>query len=212
MGSEMCIRDRVRVACRGDVSRPQYQGDRMDKVPFLLLNMSGAYHSYAPLCRRFIVTRGFRTWLYGGGGGVENSNTMLDALIIKSWLMGAEGCMPYWTSFSGSNRWEDGSRLRQVYAGNQHGYNETVVGSLRLFAMRRGQLDCELLNLLSKAEGWDRWNVGRTVTAYLNLSGRFKARGADDPGRISFEGVTPADLAALRKAVLEELEKSGVSH
>lgn len=205
--AEPFIGSKLKVASRGDVSRPEHQGDRMDDVPFNLLNMSGGYHRYTPLCRRFIVMRGFRTWLYGGGGGVEGDNTGLDAVIVKSWLMGADGCMPYWTSFSDSNEWTGGGNLRQVYNGKQHGYDEEVVGCLRMFAMRRGQEDCELLNLLAKKPGWDRWQVGRTVLSYLKLGGELKARGADDPGRVSFSGITPADLAALRRAILEELSK-----
>jgi len=197
----------VEFAARSDVSRPEHQGDRMDYVPNNLLNMSGGYHNYAPLCRRFMVKRDFRTWLYGGGSGADADNTALDALIVKSWLMGADGCMPYWTSFSGDNEWTGGAELRQVYPGNRHGYSETVVGCLRMFAMRRGQLDCELLNLLAARPGWDRWAAGRSVLAHLDLGGELKARGADDPGRISFRGVTPAKLAALRRALLEELSR-----
>lgn len=205
--SEQFIGSDVVVSCRADVSRPNYQGDRLDDAPFLLLNMSGGYHQYTPLCRRFIVRRGFRTWLYGGGTGVESDNTGLDAYIIKSWVMGADGCMPYWTSFSGSNRWTDGSSLRHVYPGNRHGYRQKVVGSLRMFAMRRGQMDCELLNLLAKKPGWDRWIAGRSVMKYLDIGGQLESRGADDPGRVSFKGLRPAQFAALRRAILEELSQ-----
>lgn len=179
----------------------------MDGVPELLLNMSGGYHRYAPLVRRFVVRRGFRAWLYGGGPDLNADNGILDALIIKSWCMGAVGCMPYWTSFSGSNEWTKGGPIRQVFGGQRHGYDETVVGCLRMTAMRRGQLDGDLLNLLAARPGWDRWQVSRTVAHHLDLSGEVTASGADDPGRMSFRGVDAARLAALRRAVLEELSR-----
>ncbi|MBN1810025.1 MAG: hypothetical protein JW909_13240 [Planctomycetes bacterium] len=199
---------KVNIVSRADVSRPQFQGDMMNTTPNLLINVSGAYYGYSPLMRRYAVTQGFMPWLYGGGSGVPSgNNNAITATIVKSWCMGTTGCMPYWTSFSGSNEWTAGSDLRQVYPGNQHGYGETVAGCLRMAAMRRGQLDAELLNLLAAKPGWDRWRLSRSVLTHLDLSGRLQSRNADDPGSVSFAGVSPADFAALRKAVLEELAR-----
>ncbi len=63
------------------------------------------------------------------------------------------------------------------------------------------------MNLLAKKRGWDRWEAARTVLANLNLTTKIDARGADDPGRISFDAIDAAALAALRRAVLEELAR-----
>jgi len=198
---------KVDMVSRADVSRPQYQFDIMNKTPHLLINVSGGYNSYTPLIRRYNTVNDITSWMYGGGSGVAGDNVTIDAVILKSWCLGTVGCMPYWTSFSGDNTWTNGSDLRQVYFGNVYGYKVPVTGCLRMSAMRRGQLDAELMNLLSSKPGWDRWEVARTVLSNLNLAGKVKARNADDPGQASFDSVDAASLAALRKAVLEEMSQ-----
>lgn len=113
--------------------------------------------------------------------------------------------MPYWTAFGGSNEWTGGSPLRLVFTGRRYGYEAPVTGSLRLLALRRGQQDAELLSLLAGRPGYDRWRIARSVRHHLNMARDLEAAGADDPGRLTFTHLTPADLHALRLALLREL-------
>jgi len=198
---------KLNIVSRGDISRPQFQGDSLDTTPNLIMNSSGAFYSYVPLMRRYNVINGFMSWLYGGGSGVSADNNAVVATIDKSWCMGTDACMPYWTSFSGTNDWAAGSDLRQVYPGNQFGYNEVTVGCMRTQAMCRGQQDAELFNLLSKKDGWSRWRVSSTILSVLDLNAKLDSRNADDPGRVNFGNIDPAKFAALRKAILEELSR-----
>lgn len=194
----------LNVVTRGDVSRPQWQGDRLDGACDVSV-VSSAIYRWQPLIQRRIVEHGDRYWFYGGSPGPNRDLSQLAAIYMKNWTLGCEGGLAYWTSFHG-NDWDEVDSLACVLA-PKHGYKSLAVPTNRLAAQRRTAQDIELLNLLAKKKGWSRRRVARAVAAAVNLESRTDARGADDPGRTSFAHVRAEHLARIRQAVLKLLAK-----
>ncbi len=193
----------LNVACRGDVSRPQWQGDRLDGVNDLCV-VSGAFYRYQTIIQQRRVLHGDRYWKYGGGRGPDSDNAALVALYYKNWTLGADGGLAYWTSFRGQEAWDKPDPLAVVHLRGGHGY-DMPVGTTRLKAQRRAQQDIELMNMLAAETGWSRSRVARAVAAAINLTSETQARDADDPGQTSFADVHAADLARIRDAMVHEI-------
>ena len=194
----------LNVVCRGDVSRPQWQGDRLDGVSDLSV-VSSALYTYQTTIQRRRVLYGDGYWQYGGGLGPDKDSAVLPAQYIKNWTLGADGGLAYWTSFSGGRgSWDQPNPLAIVHLAGGHGYAGPV-GTMRLKAQRRAQQDVELLNMLAVQPGWSRNRVGRAVAAAINLTSKTEARGADDPGQTSFADIHASDLARIRIALAKEI-------
>lgn len=194
----------LNVVTRGDVSRPQWQGDRLDGACDLSV-VSGAFYGHQPLIQRRIQEHGDRYWFYGGSPGPNRDPTQIAAIYLKNWTLGCEGGLAYWTSFHG-NDWDEVDALACVVASN-HGYRGLAIPTDRIAAQRRIQQDIELFTLLSKRKGWSRRRVVRAVAAAINLASTTESKGADDPGRTSFKNIRAADLMKIRMAVLGLLDK-----
>ena len=195
---------KLNVTTRGDVSRPQWQGDRLDGACDVSV-VSSAIYSWQPLLQRRIIEHGSRYWFYGGSPSTNVDLAQLAAIYLKNWTMGCEGGLAYWTSFKGGS-WDKPERFALIL-GRSHGYSSPAVPTDRIAAQRRAQQDIELLNLLARKKGWSRRRAARAVAAAVNLRSRTDARGADDPGRTSFAGIRAADLARIRLALLKALAK-----
>ncbi len=192
----------LNVISRGDVSRPEWQGDRCDGSLDLAV-VSSALYRYQPLLQARRILRDARLWFYGGGNGPQGDNAGLVATYIKTWTLGTEGGLAYWTSFASKESWDTPNQLAVVQAGN-HGYAGPVA-TTRLKAERRAEQDIELMDMLAKQPGWDRNRVARAVAAAVNLTSSTVAKGADDPGQTSFRSVHAADLAKIRYALVQEI-------
>ncbi len=193
---------KLNVVTRGDISRPQWQGDRLDGACDVSV-VSSAIYSWQRLIQRRRIEQGSGYWFYGGSPSTNVDLAQLAALYLKNWTLGCDGGLAYWTSFKGGG-WDTPERLALVL-GRGHGYADPAVPTDRLAAERRAQQDIELLNLLARKPGWSRRRVARAVAAAVNLESRTDARGADDPGRTSFGNVRAAHLAQIRQAVLKLL-------
>ncbi|KKL19909.1 hypothetical protein LCGC14_2460750, partial [marine sediment metagenome] len=194
------VGSKLDVTTRGDVSRPQWQGDRLDDGACDVAVVSSAIYSFQPLIQRRIVEHGDRYWFYGGSPSANVDLTQLAAIYIKNWTMGCEGGLAYWTSFHG-NQWDKADRLALVLSA-KHGYKDRAVPTDRLVAQRRAQQDIELLNLLAKRKGWSFRRAARAVAAAVNLKSSTVSRGADDPGKTNFASIRATDLAKIRLAML----------
>lgn len=193
----------LNVLTRGDVSRPEWQGDRCDNSLDLAV-VSSALYRYQALLQRRQITQGDKLWFYGGGNGPEGDNTALVAMYIKTWTFGTDGGLAYWTSFAGADSWDKADQLAVVHIKGAHGFTGPVA-TTRLKAQRRAQQDIELMNLLARQPGWNRTRVAHAVASAINLQSRTVARGADDPGRTSFGNIHAADLAKVRYALVQEI-------
>lgn len=194
----------LNVVTRGDVSRPEWQGDRC-KGTLDLAVVSGALYSCQGLLEARRILDDERLWFYGGGNSPVGDNSSLAAVYIKTWTMGVDGGLAYWTSFAEQDgAWDRPQQLAVVLMQGGKGYKGPVA-TTRLKAQRRAEQDIELMNMLARQPGWDRTRVARAVAAAVNLTSSTVARGADDPGQTSFKNIHAADLAKIRLALVNEI-------
>lgn len=188
---------------RIDLSRPQWQGDTLDGLATLAVVSRMFYpKNYVAEDRKDRLGEVY--WHYGGGIDVGQDNLNLCALVYKDWGMGADGGLPYYTSFQGEQGWGDAERLAVVLVGTKVGIKGPVA-SLRLKVLRRAQQDIEYLNLVSKKYGRLRasGSLAKAVNLAANVAG---ARDLDDPGRADFSGLSEETFEAVR-ARLRELAR-----
>ncbi|MCK5529559.1 MAG: hypothetical protein KAI74_07730, partial [Kiritimatiellae bacterium] len=195
---------KLNITQRGDVSRPQWQGDRMDESCDYYV-VSSAIYSEQDLVQKRMMEKDNKYWFYGGSPGPEVDMAQLEALYLKNWGMGAVGGLAYWTSFSG-DPWDDAKPLGCV-AKHRNGYSAQAMPTDRIAAQRRAQQDMELLDLLSAKDGWSQKRVARALASAVNLTSKTVATNADDPGSTSFKEISAADLAKIRLAVVKLLVK-----
>lgn len=191
------------VVTRGDVSRPQWQGDRLDGLPNLIV-VSSALYQYQSIIQARQILHGDKYWFYGGGNSPTADNAGLAAIYVKTWTMGVDGGLAYWTSFASQQGWDQPEQLAVVFLSGGKGYKGPV-GTTRLKAQRRAQQDIELMNMLAAQPGWNRNRVARAIAAAVNLTSSTVAHGADDPGQTSFKNIHAADLAKIRLALAQEI-------
>lgn len=191
------------VIVRGDISRPEWQGDRCDGTVDTAV-ISSALYNYQEMIQARRFTQGSKFWFYGGGNGADSDNTGLAAVYIKTWTMGTDGGLAQYTNFVTDENWDTPDRLALVYMKDAHGY-KAPVATTRLKAERRAEQDIELMNMLAAQPGWNRTRVARAVAAAINLTSKTVAHGADDPGQTSFKDVHAADLAKIRLALAKEI-------
>ncbi|MFQ6049029.1 MAG: hypothetical protein ACE5K7_06665, partial [Phycisphaerae bacterium] len=195
---------KLKVVCRGDISRPQWQGDRLDGAIDLAV-VSRAFYRYNHMIQRRRVLYGDRFWVYGGGQGPDHDNAALVGLYIKNWTLGADGGLAYWTSFrGGAEAWDRPERLAIVHLRGGHGYKGPVA-TTRLKAQRRAQQDVELMVMLARQPGWGRNRVARAVATAVNRVLQAQAGPADDPAGTRFEQLRAANLACIRLALAREI-------
>ncbi|MBN1808355.1 MAG: hypothetical protein JW909_04755 [Planctomycetes bacterium] len=187
---------------RIDLSRPQWQHDTLDGIATLACISSAFYPKYyVTLERRDRLGETF--WHYGGGSAVGADNLNLRALVLKDWSMGADGTLPYYTSFEGDKGWDSPERLAVVLVGARVGINGPLP-SMRMKVLRRAQQDVEYLNLAAARFGRDR--VTGSLAKMINLTAEVDSRHADDPGRAAFRGLDEAVFESARSGLADLLK------
>jgi hypothetical protein len=194
---------RIQVVGRNGVSRPQWQGDRLDEVSEFN-DVSREYiHCYGMLRRR-ILERGDTYWCYGGGPKCDKDVATLVALSTEHWCRGFMGILPYWTAFDGGpGAWDKASELAAVVPAN-HGYAGWAP-TMKLKALRRAQQDMELLNMLAARPGCDRWQVARAVTRTINLAADSMSKNPEHPSESTYAKASAEDFIGLRQRVIDTL-------
>ena len=180
---------------RIDLSRPQWQHDTLDGIG-TLIDVSAPFYQ-----KHFVVEErkdrfNETYWHYGGASSVGSDNLALRALLYKDWTMGADGSLPYYTSFSAGNGWDSPDELALVLEGKKVGIIGPIA-SVRLKVLRRGQQDIEYLNLASAKYGRER--VEGSLAKAVNLTAKVESRNADDPGRATFSGLNENVFESLRR-------------
>ncbi len=193
----------LNVITRGDVSRPEWQGDRLDGAVDVTV-VSGALYRYQGIIQSRRILKGSKYWFYGGGNGPRGDDAAIEAVYIKTWTMGCDGGLAYWTSFEKDEDWNRSQQLAVVYMKDANGYKGPVA-TVRLKAERRAEQDIELMNMLAQQPGWNRTRVARAIAAAVNLTSNTVSKGADDPGQTSFRDIHAADLAKIRYALQQEI-------
>ena len=191
----------INAIIRGDVSRPELIGDRMDNSSELLV-VSSALERYPRMMEDRKITGPTVLWWYGGGGGADTDPCSLTALFQIRWSRGCDGGMPVYTSLAGTNEWNQTDPLRVVRYDPKTGM---PVGSFRMKAYRRGQQNMELLNLLSAKPGFSRWHVRDLLTKEFPVKIVTISKGPDDPGYSTFQDLDVARVDLMRSRVVASL-------
>jgi hypothetical protein len=194
---------KAKLVFRADISRPQWQRDLFDDV--LDINIVGsAVRDYQELLMESKARLGQVVIEYGSSNAIGSSNIQPVAWSIDAWTLGLDGVLP-WQTVGTDESWKTADELSLFYPGKNGG---PPVPSIRLKAYRRGQQDVEYLTLLGKVNNEPNWSVARRVRATLKTAGVRQGTGGnaiEDAGRIDYGNLSTASLAALRKAVSDEI-------
>jgi len=185
---------------RVDISRPQYQREMLDGLANLQDVSYKAFFTKNRLCMERKQRFGETYWFYGGGPQIEETSASLMGLYYQAYLLGADGGLPYYTSFRHPDCWSKGEYLAIVYPGAFG-----PIAGLRLKVERRAVQDIEYLTLLAAKEGWSRDRVNQAVLKKIRLKGDISSKGADDPGQIAFSHLKPDDFNRLRIAMAKTM-------
>ena len=190
---------RVKMAYRGDISRPQWQRDSLDHVLDYNVVNGGAFRRY----RRTVLDRkrafGQIVVDYGTTNAVEASNMQPVGWCLDSWTLESDGVLP-WQTVGRDSSWRKADTLSLFYPGGPAGRTEPVP-SIRLKAYRRGQQDVEYLTLLMQTTGQPRWALGQSIREALDLAATRQGTGftgGEDAGTLRYAGLLPQDAWALR--------------
>lgn len=194
----------IKPVMRGDISRPEWQGDRLDDAIGVSV-ISGSLGIHIRLVNDLMLISGLKLWWYGGGGGAGTDPVSNVVLFIQKWAMGCDGGLPNWLSTGDNLDWNVNDSLRFI---NIDPNTRAPVASFRLKAFRRGQQDIELLNALSGMEGFNRWHVAILAAEVVPVTFELKRSGPDDPGRMVFKGLDNAKIDQLREMVIATILKN----
>jgi hypothetical protein len=186
-------KDNVKFDFRVDISRPQYQRGILDNIATCMVVSANAFFRKYRLCMDRKRIFGEKYWFYGGGADIDEPGVNLIALYYNAWMLGADGGLPYYTSFPKPYCWRKGEYLAIVYP-----HVNGPVAGLRLKIERRAVQDIEYLNILSNLPGWNREKVVNALMRRMNIKGDVKYSHVDIPGRIIFPNLKPIDFEQLR--------------
>ena len=140
-----------------------------------------------------------------GGPPISRGGEAGRAWTLQCYLDGADGLLP-WLALGTPKAWEkeeDTALLLPPKAGME----KRAYATLRLKALRRGQQDVELLHLLLQKMKASREEVRGGIAQALGLLGDFKKTSEVDAGRIDYGHLDSDKFEALRRALLEALDK-----
>ena len=189
-------------ATRGDISRPNWQGRVLDGV--LTTMYIGGFSSPASYRRGRILHEetGVKTMAYGGANPDTVSNTRSVALVLNTWLNGANGILP-WQCFGqesalDNNDASSGGGNALLVPGDRFG--QPVVADLRVKALRDGEQLIEYLMILAQRRHLEREQVKALLQKAIILkAGRKAGAAADNADALEF-GTLPAwQLSELRR-------------
>jgi hypothetical protein len=198
----------TRWAARADISRPQWQGNvlegRVNSVYYGGFIDERTYRR----CRILREETGIRVRAYGSAGAHDRSNTETVALVLNTWLNGADGFLSWWTiGKRGSLDVQEGCAGNALFVpGDRFGL--PVVGDMRLKAFRKGEQLVEYLVLLSAKHDLNRQQLKHMVVRALDLQAKRKAgASADNADALRFGLLKAWQIEGLRAEILKILEK-----
>jgi hypothetical protein len=189
----------VQIKFRADLSRPQCRRDFLDGVLGLDV-VAGSYRQYPDL----VFDRGEEVWIYGGvpiGGSGEAGR----AWAFQCFLDGADGVVP-WLALGDAQAWDKPQDTALILP-PKAGMEKRAYATLRLKSLRRGEQDAELLRMLLVKMKATREDVRGGLAQALGLIGSFKKTSEVDAGQIDYGHLDPDRFEALRRSILEALDK-----
>jgi hypothetical protein len=192
---------------RGDISRPEWQGNLSDGL-MNIIYISGAANTAPRASMRQKRDLPAIAYNYGGASGPTKNNWTNVAWCQKAFVDGYDGVLP-WQSLGQENEFRNGEKGDN---GNalivNAGSFGSAVPSTRLASLRRGAQDSELLRLLQLRNGWSRAHVEKFVKQKLPLSAEVRTANADVVVAHTFGELSSQDFYDVKEGVLQLLAKS----
>ena len=192
----------ARMLFRGDVSRPQWQGDCLDGLVRIEYDNSGMFERERT--DQTLSQRMPAIWCtYGACNEVGESNLQTAAWCLRAYVAGADAVLP-WSALD-----DEGKSLGApnpnglIVNGKSLGYGP--LASFRVFALRRGAQDVELLRLLAEKRGWKREQIGVLAARRMPLAARFRPALLDEAAAARFAGLSSRGFVELKEGVLRML-------
>ena len=188
---------------RMDISRPHLQFGLLDGLRSVTYVSSYFYPKNAYLAWRK-ETFGEEMRNYGSFNRLEESNLTAAAWPLKTWLNNGSGLLP-WQTIGSDRNFESFASTAVLYPGKRFDIMGPLA-SLRLKAARQGTEYAVLLQMLADRNGWNREQAVLAVAGQVDLGSRTITGFFDDAGQVSFDDLSPEDLAGLCKALLRNLD------
>ncbi|HID05737.1 MAG TPA: hypothetical protein EYP10_01170, partial [Armatimonadetes bacterium] len=131
----------VQFAFRGDISRPEWQFERMDGL-MEMMYVNNSIFTKVRRCRIMKERMPTILCVYGSCNRVGENNFQTVAWCLKAFIAGADGVLP-WQSLAGDSAFFNADQCGLLVDGERFG--EHVIASFRVKALRRG---AELVELL----------------------------------------------------------------
>jgi len=182
---------KVRLAYRADISRPQWQRELLDHCVNAEI-VSGVLRSYWPRVLRRAKDCGNIFYMYGGANALGTPNVANAAWCVESWALGADGVVP-WNTIGKMESWKTPDELSVFYP-TPNG----PVPSLRLKTFRAGQQLVEYLTQYCAVSGESRESVMAALRGIPGLSATLVKKSEEDAGKSQFGAETQPAFEALR--------------
>ncbi len=187
-----------RFVFRGDISRPWWQYDQLDGLMDAMYYGGGIFD--LPEFARRYNRRIPDPHVYGACNEVAAPNLESAVWCLKAYVLGMNGVLP-WSSIGDGNSLIEPNQTGLIVPGDRAGYGGPVA-SLRVFALRRGAQDVELLRMLAEERGYSREQIGALVAQRVPLGARLTQTSADDAAALEFGGLSAQGLTSLKEGVL----------
>ena len=188
---------------RGDVSRSWWQYDQLDGLMDTIYYNSEIFG--LPGFARHFNRRIPAPRVYGACNPVEVANHQSAAWCLKAYAMGLSAVLP-WNSLGGAESLKQPEQTALIVPGELAGYEGPVV-SLRVFALRRGAQDVELLRLLAQQQGYLPEQIGSLVAQKVPLTSQFEQEFMDEAAALTFGKLSAQGFAELKEGVLVLLSR-----
>jgi hypothetical protein len=192
----------ARMLFRGDISRPQWQGDLLDGLMQIEYDNGEMFNRERT--DQALAERMPAIWCtYGACNEVGESNLQTAAWCLRAYVAGANAVLP-WSSLD-----NEGKSLTApnpnglIVNGKSLGYGP--VASFRVFALRRGAQDVEILRSLAEKRGWKREQIGLLASRRVPLAARFRQAFLDEAAAARFAGLSARGFVELKEGALRLL-------
>jgi len=194
---------RAHFVFRGDVSRPWWQYDQLGGL------MGAIYYNNEvfdlPEFARVFSRRIPDPHVYGVANDVAASNHQSALWCLKAYALGLNGVLP-WQSLGDADSLRKPEATALIVPGNLGGYDGPIA-SLRVFALRRGAQDVELLRLLARKRGYNSDQIAALISQKLPLGAEFTQRFPEEAAGLVFPEASAQAFADLKEGVLIELSR-----
>ena len=197
---------------REDLSRPHLQFTWLDGL-CRAMYIGGQFFPRARACRAMAKRMNAGIVAYGSAHKVGRPNVQNVGWPIQAYINGADGVLP-WQSLGSPKAFDKPQQTALIVQTGTHPAVRSLlprpywVASLRLKALRRGQQDCEYLRILADRLDFNREQIRYLVGKRLVAGkARFRPRFTDEAAAVHFPALTPARLAAFRRAVAKYILK-----